>query len=73
MLRYFIRISFLGNNYCGWQTQPGQISVQGTIEKCISNLTKNKINKIYIEKPFSHSLKKIDEISKFVEANKIRC
>ena len=43
MLRYFIRISFLGNNYCGWQTQPGQISVQGTIEKCISNLTKNKI------------------------------
>ena len=43
MLRYFIRISFLGNNYCGWQIQPGQISVQETIEKCISNLTKNKI------------------------------
>jgi len=36
------------------------------------NLTKNKINKIYIEKPFSHSLKKIDEISKFVEANNIK-
>ncbi len=43
MLRYFIHISFLGNNYCGWQIQPGQISVQETIEKCISNLTKNKI------------------------------
>ena len=43
MLRYFIRISFLGNNYCGWQIQPGQISVQETIEKCISNLTKDKI------------------------------
>ena len=33
----------MGNNYCGWQIQPGQISVQETIEKCISNLTKNKI------------------------------
>ncbi len=43
MLRYFICISFLGNNYCGWQIQPGQISVQETIEKCISNLIKNKI------------------------------
>ena len=43
MLRYFIHISFLGNNYCGWQIQPGQISVQETIEKCISNLIKNKI------------------------------
>ena len=43
MLRYFIRISFLGNNYCGWQIQPGQISVQETIEKCISNLVKDKI------------------------------
>ena len=42
-MRYFIRISFLGNNYCGWQIQPGQISVQETIEKCISNLTKEKI------------------------------
>ena len=40
---YFIRISFLGNNYCGWQIQQGQISVQETIEKCISNLTKDKI------------------------------
>jgi predicted dehydrogenase len=36
------------------------------------NLTKNKINKIYIEKPFSHSLKKIDEISKFVEVNNVK-
>ena len=43
MLRYFIRISFLGNNYCGWQIQPGQISVQETIEKCMSNLVKEKI------------------------------
>ena len=43
MLRYFIRISFLGNNYCGWQIQPGQISVQETIEKCMTNLVKEKI------------------------------
>ena len=33
----------MGNNYCGWQIQPGQISVQETIEKCISNVTKDKI------------------------------
>ena len=44
LLRYFIRISFLGKKYCGWQIQPGQISVQETIEKCIGNLVKEKIN-----------------------------
>ena len=44
LLRYFIRISFLGKKYCGWQIQPGQISVQETIEKCIGNLIKEKIN-----------------------------
>ena len=44
LLRYFIRISFLGKEYCGWQIQPGQISVQETIEKCIGNLIKEKIN-----------------------------
>ena len=44
LLRYFIRISFLGKEYCGWQIQPGQISVQETIEKCIGNIIKEKIN-----------------------------
>tara|TARA_B100000780_G_scaffold274232_1_gene238953 strand:- start:1384 stop:2445 length:1062 start_codon:yes stop_codon:yes gene_type:complete len=35
-------------------------------------IVNHNIDKIYMEKPFSHSLKKIDEISKFVEANNVK-
>lgn len=39
--RYFIRLSYDGTNFCGWQNQLDQESVQGTIESALSVLAKN--------------------------------
>jgi tRNA pseudouridine38-40 synthase len=36
MSRYFIELSFQGTGYFGWQMQPGQPTVQETLEKCFS-------------------------------------
>lgn len=38
MKRYFIYLSYNGENYCGWQVQPNGISVQGTIENALATL-----------------------------------
>ncbi len=35
-MRYFIYLSYNGTNYHGWQIQPNGISVQETLEKCLS-------------------------------------
>lgn len=37
-MRYFIYLSYNGENYCGWQIQPNGVSVQETIEKALSTL-----------------------------------
>lgn len=42
-MRYFIEFSYFGKNYFGWQRQPGAISVQETLEHCISTLLKTEI------------------------------
>jgi tRNA pseudouridine38-40 synthase len=34
--RYFVKISFKGTNYQGWQIQPRAITVQGTLTKAIN-------------------------------------
>ncbi len=34
-MRYFIYLSFDGKRYCGWQRQPGECSVQETIENSL--------------------------------------
>ncbi len=34
-----LTIAYEGTNYCGWQVQPDQPSVQGTIERAIETLT----------------------------------
>ena len=36
-------IEFDGTNYCGWQKQKDNITIQGEIEKAISRLTKEEI------------------------------
>lgn len=36
MFRFFIEIAYFGEAYSGWQTQPGQPSIQETIEKALS-------------------------------------
>ncbi len=35
-MRYFLKLSFKGAAYHGWQVQPSQVSVQETIEKALS-------------------------------------
>jgi tRNA pseudouridine38-40 synthase len=41
--RYFIKISFKGTNYRGWQIQPRAITVQGTLTKAISLILREEI------------------------------
>lgn len=37
-MRYFAELAYNGANYVGWQAQPGQVSVQGTIEQALSTI-----------------------------------
>ena len=41
-MRVFIKIEYDGTDYCGWQIQPNQITVQEVIEKAIEKLTGEK-------------------------------
>ncbi len=43
-MRYLLELSFNGANYHGWQIQPNCVSVQGTIEKCISTILNRKVS-----------------------------
>jgi len=43
-LRYLLELSFNGANYHGWQIQPNSVSVQETIERCLSTILNEKIN-----------------------------
>ena len=38
MMRYFIRFSYNGKGYCGWQRQPNALSVQEVIEGALSKV-----------------------------------
>lgn len=42
-LRYFIRFSYFGKNYHGWQRQPNAITVQEVLEDCMSTLLREPI------------------------------
>lgn len=43
MQRYFIYLSYLGENYHGWQIQPNENSIQAEIEKVISIILQKEI------------------------------
>ncbi|WP_096687384.1 tRNA pseudouridine(38-40) synthase TruA [Ichthyobacterium seriolicida] len=43
-MRYFIEISYCGYDYCGWQIQPEQYTIQGIIEDRISKILGKQIN-----------------------------
>lgn len=43
MQRYFIQLSYDGTNYHGWQNQPNGITVQETVEKVLSVVSRKKI------------------------------
>jgi tRNA pseudouridine38-40 synthase len=42
--RYFIRLSYNGNGFCGWQIQPGVATIQETVNEKLSLLLHEKIN-----------------------------
>jgi tRNA pseudouridine38-40 synthase len=41
--RYFLFLSYKGTAYSGWQVQPGETTVQGTIEEALSVLLQDEI------------------------------
>jgi tRNA pseudouridine38-40 synthase len=43
-MRYFIKLSFNGTNYHGWQIQKTGFTVEEIIEKCLSRLLDKSIN-----------------------------
>ena len=43
-LRYFIKFSYNGTNYHGWQYQPNALSVQETLSKALSVVLSSDIN-----------------------------
>ena len=44
MFVYQIKVEYLGTNFVGWQIQKNGISVQGVLEKSLSNFFKKKIS-----------------------------
>ncbi|WP_204097661.1 tRNA pseudouridine synthase A [Candidatus Karelsulcia muelleri] len=42
-MRYFLELSFNGKYFSGWQIQKNQISIQETIEKCLSLILRKTI------------------------------
>lgn len=42
-MRYFIVLDYNGTNFCGWQRQPGQDTIQERIERAMSTLLKTEI------------------------------
>jgi len=43
-MRYFIHLSYRGTNYFGWQIQPQDVTIQGTIESALSTILNSKIS-----------------------------
>lgn len=42
-MRYFLHLSYNGTNFCGWQIQPSEPSIQESIETAFFHLLKEKI------------------------------
>ncbi|MDX9696279.1 MAG: tRNA pseudouridine(38-40) synthase TruA [Bacteroidales bacterium] len=42
-MRYFIQLSYLGTNYCGWQIQPNEPTVQEVLNTAFSTILQEKI------------------------------
>ncbi|MBS4013401.1 MAG: tRNA pseudouridine(38-40) synthase TruA [Bacteroidetes bacterium] len=42
--RYFIKLSYDGTNYHGWQKQPGDVTVQETLEEALNTILREDVN-----------------------------
>lgn len=47
MVRYAIKLEYIGKNYCGSQKQPGRNTVQDKLEEALCTLIKSKIKTIF--------------------------
>lgn len=45
-VRFFLHLSYRGRDFCGWQVQPGQKTIQGELERALSVLFKKEIKVI---------------------------
>lgn len=43
-MRYYIKLSYDGTRFCGWQVQPNALTVQECLEKSLSTLLKAKVS-----------------------------
>ena len=43
-MRYFLKLSYLGASFHGWQIQPNAVSVQETVEKSLSTILRTAIS-----------------------------
>jgi tRNA pseudouridine38-40 synthase len=43
-MRYFIRLSYSGTHFYGWQVQPGERTVQGELNQCLSHLLREEVH-----------------------------
>ncbi len=43
-MRYFLRLSYFGTSYVGWQSQPNGVSVQSTIESALTTLFQKELH-----------------------------
>ena len=43
MKRIGMVVAYDGTNYCGWQIQPNGITIQGVLNKCLTDLLGEKI------------------------------
>jgi len=40
---YKLTIAYVGTNYCGWQVQPGELTIQGVIEQLLLKLFRKRV------------------------------
>ena len=42
-MRYFIKLSYEGSEFCGWQLQPNALTVQECLETTLNTLLKERV------------------------------
>lgn len=46
MKRIMLTVAYDGTNYCGWQIQPGMPTIEGELNRCLSELLREEIHVI---------------------------
>ena len=63
-INFKLTISYIGTNFCGWQTQPNERTVQNTIENVLQDIFNKKINLRYPSRTDS-GVHAFDQIASF--------